>query len=296
MPAEWEPHEATWLAWPHESSDWPGKFAPIPWLYGEIVRQLARVERVRILVEDADAEQRVAEDSQEMPRRSDCGRVLPSPDQPQLDSRLLPALRQELSGRGSRSSIGNSTAGPSIDNYRARRTRAANSSRRSSRFRRFEPGLVLEGGSIDVNGTGKTADHRGVPAVRRAGPQPGPVAARIERAFSPIIWASPKSSGWAAASPATILTATSTTSRASLRRDTVVAVVEPDKSSANHEPLKENLARLRAAWRPARRHAALPRAGLLRRTAAPGQLREFLHRQPAWCSRPPSAIRTIAWP
>src|SRR5580704_5581342 len=59
MPAEWEPHAATWLAWPHESSDWPGKFAPIPWLYGEIVRLLARVERVRILVEHADAEQRV---------------------------------------------------------------------------------------------------------------------------------------------------------------------------------------------------------------------------------------------
>src|SRR5579863_10244376 len=56
MPAEWEPHEATWLAWPHEKSDWPGKFAPIPWLYGEIVRHLARVERVRILVEDEPAE------------------------------------------------------------------------------------------------------------------------------------------------------------------------------------------------------------------------------------------------
>src|SRR5580698_7199481 len=59
MPAEWEPHEATWIAWPHEKSDWPGKFAPIPWVYGEIVRHLARVERVRILVKDA-AEQRLA--------------------------------------------------------------------------------------------------------------------------------------------------------------------------------------------------------------------------------------------
>lgn len=56
MPAEWEPHEATWLAWPHERTDWPGKFAAIPWVYGEIVRHLSRVERVRILVEDADAE------------------------------------------------------------------------------------------------------------------------------------------------------------------------------------------------------------------------------------------------
>ncbi|MDE3068893.1 MAG: agmatine deiminase family protein [Verrucomicrobiota bacterium] len=50
MPAEWEPHEATWLGWPHEASDWPGKFTAIPWVYGEIVRKLAPGERVRILV------------------------------------------------------------------------------------------------------------------------------------------------------------------------------------------------------------------------------------------------------
>jgi agmatine deiminase len=59
MPAEWSPHEATWLGWPHERSDWPGKFAPIPWLYGDIVRLLSHVERVRILVEDADAKEKV---------------------------------------------------------------------------------------------------------------------------------------------------------------------------------------------------------------------------------------------
>jgi len=53
MPAEWEPHLATWLAWPHEKTDWPGKFEPIPWVYADIVRNLSRVERVRILVRDA---------------------------------------------------------------------------------------------------------------------------------------------------------------------------------------------------------------------------------------------------
>jgi agmatine deiminase len=52
MPAEWEPHEATWLAWPHRLSDWPRKFAPIPWVYGEIVRRIAPGEIVRILVPD----------------------------------------------------------------------------------------------------------------------------------------------------------------------------------------------------------------------------------------------------
>jgi agmatine deiminase len=58
MPAEWEKHAATWLAWPHETSDWPGKFAPIPWVYGEIVRHLSRVEKIRILISDGDAEQK----------------------------------------------------------------------------------------------------------------------------------------------------------------------------------------------------------------------------------------------
>lgn len=56
-PAEWESHEATWLAWPHEATDWPGKFEAIPWVYGEIVRHLSRVERVRILTNDTEMEQ-----------------------------------------------------------------------------------------------------------------------------------------------------------------------------------------------------------------------------------------------
>ncbi len=50
MPAEWAPHRATWLGWPHNRGDWPGKIAPIPWVYGEIVRKLAPGEKVCILV------------------------------------------------------------------------------------------------------------------------------------------------------------------------------------------------------------------------------------------------------
>jgi agmatine deiminase len=56
MPAEWQPHEATWLGWPHNLSDWPGRFAPIPWAYGEIVRKLAAGELLRILVPSKDQE------------------------------------------------------------------------------------------------------------------------------------------------------------------------------------------------------------------------------------------------
>src|SRR5579863_5113238 len=56
MPAEWEPHVATWLAWPHFRGDWPGKFEPIPWVYAEIIRNLSRHEQVGLVVKDAAAE------------------------------------------------------------------------------------------------------------------------------------------------------------------------------------------------------------------------------------------------
>ncbi|HYC52294.1 MAG TPA: agmatine deiminase family protein [Gemmatimonadaceae bacterium] len=53
-PAEWEKHDATWIAWPHHEPDWPGKLAPIPWVYAEIARVLHRQERVEILCHDDD--------------------------------------------------------------------------------------------------------------------------------------------------------------------------------------------------------------------------------------------------
>ncbi|MGH9396022.1 MAG: agmatine deiminase family protein [Terriglobia bacterium] len=50
MPAEWEPHDATWIGWPHNTSDWPGKFQPIPWVYAEIARKITPGEMLRVLV------------------------------------------------------------------------------------------------------------------------------------------------------------------------------------------------------------------------------------------------------
>jgi len=50
MPAEWEPHAATWIAWPHNRRDWPGKIAPVHWVYGEIARKVTLGEKLRILV------------------------------------------------------------------------------------------------------------------------------------------------------------------------------------------------------------------------------------------------------
>ena len=51
VPAEFEYHEATWIGWPNNKEDWPGKFQPIPWVYGEIVRYISRGEKVRIIVQ-----------------------------------------------------------------------------------------------------------------------------------------------------------------------------------------------------------------------------------------------------
>ncbi len=59
MPGEWSSHAATWIAWPHERSDWPGHFEKIPPVYVEIVRALAAGERVEIVVESDHAADRV---------------------------------------------------------------------------------------------------------------------------------------------------------------------------------------------------------------------------------------------
>ena len=56
-PAEWERHDATWIAWPHHEPDWPGKFEPIRWVYAEVVRALSAHEHVHILCHDEAVEE-----------------------------------------------------------------------------------------------------------------------------------------------------------------------------------------------------------------------------------------------
>ncbi len=94
MPAEWEPHASTWLAWPHFRGDWPGKFEPIPWVYAEIIRNLSRHERVDLIVNDAASEKGAPQDAatRERPEQK---RPLPSlAHRPRLDPRLAAALRR----------------------------------------------------------------------------------------------------------------------------------------------------------------------------------------------------------
>src|SRR5712691_5502391 len=152
MPAEWEPHEATWLAWPHEKSDWPGKFAPIPWLYGEIVRHLARLESVRILVEDADQEHRVRGMLRKCHAAVDAVEFFHHPTNRSWTRDYGPLFvksRNEVAVTDWRFKGWAKYANWEQDNAVPARIAAALS------MRRWETGLVLEGGSIDVNGAGK---------------------------------------------------------------------------------------------------------------------------------------------
>jgi len=51
---EWTSHEATWIGWPYNKSDWPGRFSPIPYVYAEIVKYISRGEKVRIFVQSKE--------------------------------------------------------------------------------------------------------------------------------------------------------------------------------------------------------------------------------------------------
>ena len=157
MPAEWEPHEATWLGWPHELTDWPGKFSPIPWAFAEIVRHLSQVERVYLLVENRAAESRV----RAILKKS--GAHLTN-----IDFFRIPTDRGWMRDSGP-ICVRNTDGDVAYTNWRfngwakyanhkkdALAVSAANKTLKRRLWQPVHKGrrVVLEGGSIDVNGAG----------------------------------------------------------------------------------------------------------------------------------------------
>jgi agmatine deiminase len=246
MPAEWEPHAATWLAWPHNPRDWPGKFSAIPWVYGEIVRHLHVHERVRLIVEDLQHERRAR-------------RVLRSVgvDLAQIDFFRFRTDRSWLRDSAplfvrNESEIAATcwrfNAWAKYDNWK-RDAKVPGRIAQALRLRYWEPQLdgrriVLEGGSIDVNGQGAllTTEECLLSAGRQQR-NPGLSREQIEQVLRDylgirkVLWL-----GNGIAGDDTHGHIDDLTRFVSPR--TVVTVVETDREDINYQPLQENLRRL----------------------------------------------------
>ena len=265
MPAEWEPHEATWLAWPHNPEDWPGKFSSIPWLYAEIVRLLAAHERVHLIVQNASMERRVksmlsraganldwvsfhrwptdrgwTRDSGPIFVRNAEGQVALTNwrfngwakyDDWRLDAKL-PSRIEKL--------LGLPAWRPFVQNQNSTKCQNQNAAKR----------CVLEGGSIDTNGAGLllTTEECLLSEVQQR--NPGLSREQLERVFSDylgidqVIWLGRGIVGDDTHGHVDDIARFAAP-------DVILAAVEPNTSDPNHVPLAENLARLKAARTPA---------------------------------------------
>ncbi len=152
MPAEWEPHEATWIAWPHNKEDWPGRFAPIPWVYCEIVKKLAESEKVRILVQTDEAAHRIRRMLRKSAVNLAAVEFFPIPT-----NRVWARDYAPLFVKGNDGSVAITdwefNAWAKYDDWQL--DNAVNAALADTlAMPVWRPGMVLEGGSIDVNGRG----------------------------------------------------------------------------------------------------------------------------------------------
>jgi agmatine deiminase len=246
MPAEWEPHEATWLAWPHNSRDWPGKFAPIHWVYTEIIRYLQRHERVSLLVQNKTWENRARRmlaqiDEIDLSRitfhRFSSDRSWLRDTAPSFVKRgaSVAAACWKFNGWAKYGNWKKDAAlGPKIA--------------QAAKARVLEPCLgarrvVLEGGAIDVNGCGTllTTEECLLGDVQQR--NPGMTRAQWEQVFAAylgirkVLWLGRGIAGDDTHGHVDDLARF-------VGPRTIVTVVENDPSDVNFEPLRENLLRL----------------------------------------------------
>jgi len=264
MPAEWEPHAATWLAWPHYRDDWPGKFEPISWVYAELVRNLAKHERVELIVKNTVAARqtrKVLERADALSknvrfhiwpsnrvwlRDSGCIFLAPQPGFARPDSRgrLSPHENRKLALKFRFNAWAKYSNWRHDEKIGSRMAKAAHADEIHPFAARGR--IVLEGGSIDVNGAGTvlTTEECLLSKIQERNPHMARV--HYEKAFSDYLGA-----------PHTIwlgrgIFGDDTHGHVDdlarfVSRDTVVTMVEPDSKDINHSPLRANLRRLQAA-------------------------------------------------
>ncbi len=242
MPAEWEPHEATWIAWPHNRDDWPGKFASVPWVYGEIVRKLSQVERVRILVNDETAERAARRILKRAGAALDAVEFFRLPTDRVWTRDFGPIFVRNRAGEVAIINwIFNGWA--KYPDWR-RDNKIPGALATLLEMRQWEPGLVLEGGSIDVNGRGAllTTEECLLSAVQAR--NPGMKRAEIARSLADhlgatkVIWLKNGIVGDDTHGHVDDLARF-------VDAETIVTMIERDRGDANYEPLRENLQLLR---------------------------------------------------
>ena len=255
MPAEWEPHRATWLVWPHNRADWEVKTAAVEWCYGEIVSHLIDGERVAILVQD-DAVERRARRTLEMsgvPMACVDMYRIPTNRSWIRDSGPLFVLRTTAAGRRQVAMTdwqfngwAKYRAWQRDDAVPARIARRLKMPRFAVQVRqrgRYQP-MVLEGGSIDVNGRGlllTTEECLLSPVQAR---NPGVQRETLEQALETALGV--RRVLWLAGGIAGDDTHGHVDDVARfVSPDTVVAAVESNPADPNHAPLRTNRARLK---------------------------------------------------
>jgi agmatine deiminase len=273
VPAEWEPHAGTWLAWPHYHGDWPGKFEPIPWVYAEIIRNLAKHERVDLIVNNAAAARQARRVLDRADALSDSIRfhrwatnriwlrdsgciflkwgagALVREKLAQPDACLALKFRFNAWAKYSNwrydEKIGSLMAKVPAPTSRAKRAREM---WHPHEIHPLSGGkrIVLEGGSIEVNGAGTilTTEECLLSKVQERNPHMTRV--QYEKAFADYLGA-----------PHTIwlgrgIVGDDTHGHVDdltrfVARNTVVTMVEPNSTDPNHGPLRANLRRLQSA-------------------------------------------------
>lgn len=251
MPAEWEPHRATWICWPHHEPDWPGKLPAIPWVYAEIARVLANHETVEILCHSDDVRQQAREALATHAVREDRVRlhVVPTDRVWMRDS--APTCVHDGDGRVTlvnwafdgwskydnwRQDIG---VGPAIERITA-----------LPRLEPRRPGshdrLVLEGGGIETNGDGLLLVTEEWLLTDVQVRNPGLTRPDYERIFAE--WLGTRRTIWLGEGCVGDDTHGHIDDIARfVSRDTVVLAVEADPSDTNHERSIDNLRRLEVA-------------------------------------------------
>jgi agmatine deiminase len=244
MPAEWEPHRGTWLSWPHKEASWPGKFEPVPRIFAEMVRHLAPREEVHINVADAamEAEVRMVLRSAGVSAANVCFHHIPTNDAwcrdhgPIFLQRTVDGRREQAIVDWGYNAWGDKYPPYDLDDVVPQRIAA------ELGLPLFSPGIVMEGGSLDVNGRGTLLTTEAC----LLNPNRNPTLSRADierylRAYlgvTKILWLGDGIVGDDTDGHVDDLTRF-------VDPTTVVTVVEDDPADDNYQPLQENLARLR---------------------------------------------------